>query len=137
SDMELAASLLGDAVAARPNDVALRELHERLASHAGVERGKWREAVAAELGAEAEQRLLIEAALEYERAGDLASAARVARRAAEHHGGPFIRLTSERLDIALGNTTARPANTTKPTTWRRRRGSQAEPPSTTEDLSFG
>src|SRR5690606_7653441 len=102
SDMELAAGLLGDALAARPEDVALHELHERLASHPGVERGKWREKVAAKVEPDARQRLLVEAALEYERAGDLTNASRVARQAAQD-GSEFMRLSAERLELAQGS----------------------------------
>ncbi len=104
ADMELAATLLADAVAARPHDIALQELHERLASNSSVERGKWREDVATQLEGDAKQRLLVEAALEYERAGDPVNAARVARNAAAAEGSEFMQLTAERLDMALGNT---------------------------------
>ncbi|HWO10842.1 MAG TPA: hypothetical protein VNN80_15215, partial [Polyangiaceae bacterium] len=89
SDMTLAASLLGDAVAARPHDIALQELHDRLTSQSGVERGKWREEVADQVSDESRQRLLLEAALEYERASDVESAARVATKANALSTSPF------------------------------------------------
>jgi len=106
SDMTLAASLLGDAVAARPHDIALQELHDRLTSQSGVERGRWREEVADQVSDESRQRLLLEAALEYERALDIESAARVATKAKANSQSPFVALTAERLNIARGNSAA-------------------------------
>lgn len=106
SDMTLAANLLREALSARPADVALQELHERLASQSGVERGKWRETVAAEVSDDERQRLLLEASLEYERAGDLESAARVASMAEASSDSEFVKLTTERLNIAQGASAA-------------------------------
>ncbi len=106
TDMTLAASLLGDAVAARPHDIALQELHDRLTSQSGVERGRWREEVADQVSDESRQRLFLEAALEYERAGDIESAARVATKAKTGSTSEFVALTAERLNIARGNSGA-------------------------------
>jgi tetratricopeptide (TPR) repeat protein len=91
-----AQALLELAIQAHPGDVGLRELHERLGTSAhGSDRGAWREA-AAEHASEATRVLLeLHAAFEYERAGDRASAARLAARAASA-GGALARLTAER-----------------------------------------
>lgn len=105
TDMELAASLLGDAVTARPEDMALRELHERLARQAGVERGKWREDVAAKLEGAPRLRLLAAASLEYERAGEIVEARRVLEEVAEASQSPLARLACERLETLGPDTT--------------------------------
>jgi tetratricopeptide (TPR) repeat protein len=91
-----AQALLEGAIQAHPGDVGLRELHERLGTSThGVERGAWREA-AAEHASDATRVLLeLQAAFEYERAGDRANAARLAARAATA-GGALARLTAER-----------------------------------------
>ncbi len=91
-----AQALLETAIAAHPGDVGLRELHERLGSGGGgSERGQWREA-AAEHASDATRALLeLQAAFEYERAGDRAAAARMAQRAASA-GGALARLTAQR-----------------------------------------
>jgi len=91
-----AQTLLEAAIATHPGDVGLRELYERLGSSgAGTERGAWREA-AAEHASDGTRTLLeLQAAFEYERAGDRASAARLAQRAASA-GGELARLTAER-----------------------------------------
>ena len=90
-----AQTLLETAIAAHPGDIGLRELHERLGSGGGHERGAWREA-AAEHATDTTRALLeLQAAFEYERAGDRASAARLAQRAAAS-GGALARLTAQR-----------------------------------------
>jgi tetratricopeptide (TPR) repeat protein len=91
-----AQALLETAILAHPGDVGLRELHERLGSGEGrSERGSWREA-AAEHASDGTRNLLeLQAAFEYERAGDRASAARMAQRAAST-GGALARLMAER-----------------------------------------
>ncbi|NUO49348.1 MAG: tetratricopeptide repeat protein [Polyangiaceae bacterium] len=77
-----AGSLLEEALRARPGDVGLRDLFERLSGEPPSDRATWREqranATATELPAEA-ARLALEAALEYERAGDVEAAARCAK----------------------------------------------------------
>jgi cellulose synthase operon protein C len=98
TDPARAASLLTQAVRVRPEDVALRELGERMNPTASRERGAWREDAATRLEAtEPRSALLLEAALEYERAGDLPSAAHAAHEAAEQHPGPLARVVAERL----------------------------------------
>jgi len=68
-DAELASTRLEEAHHARPDDVALRELYERLAAEPPEDRGAWREARAAKLERRAKAALLVEASLEYERMG--------------------------------------------------------------------
>jgi len=92
---EEARSLLETAIAAHPGDIGLRELHERLGSGGGHERGAWREAAAEHATDTTRSLLELQAAFEYERAGDRASAARLAQRAAAS-GGALARLTAER-----------------------------------------
>jgi tetratricopeptide (TPR) repeat protein len=103
TDMELAASLLEEALQARPNDVALRELHERLGQGVGAARAKWREEVASTLPEPAKSRLLVQAALEYERSGDTDSAARVAIATSEND--ELSRVIAER--VATGQAASR------------------------------
>ncbi|WP_437677632.1 hypothetical protein [Sorangium sp. So ce131] len=101
TDPGAAASLLEAAHRSRPQDVGLRELFERLAPEPPPDRAAWRAERASEVmrarhraasepgateggrdaaGVEA-ARLALEAALEYERAGDLEQAAACARQA--------------------------------------------------------
>lgn len=97
SDMQLAAKLLEDATKTRPSDIGLSELHDRLTPEARVEKGAWRERAARETGGEAQLRFLLEATLEYERAGDAEAAARASLEAAELGGSEFARATAERV----------------------------------------
>ncbi|MFO0552913.1 MAG: tetratricopeptide repeat protein [Polyangiaceae bacterium] len=95
SDGSSASSLLEQALRARPNDFGLRDLYERLSHEPPPDRAEWREARAQEMGVAAAgpseggdedspkvgrspdgARLAIEAALEFERAGDLEAASR-------------------------------------------------------------
>ena len=71
--------LLEQALRARPKDVALRELYERLSPEPLADRAAWREERAAEASPAEAARLALEAAFELERAGDLEGAARCAR----------------------------------------------------------
>lgn len=77
-----AGTLLEEALRARPADVGLRDLYERLSGEPPADRATWREAQAiatqSTMPTEA-ARLALEAALEYERAGDLEAASRCAR----------------------------------------------------------
>ncbi len=97
TDMGLAASLLDDATAARPGDVALHALHDRLTPGARVDKGVWREQVSEALDEEHRPRLLVEASLEFERAGDIEGAARAALAAAALDQGDYARITAERI----------------------------------------
>ncbi|MBN1612001.1 MAG: hypothetical protein JW940_35545 [Polyangiaceae bacterium] len=96
-DPDSGARLLHEAFEARPEDVALRQLLERVSATVDVERGRWREQLAERLESTARASLLTEAALEYERAGDLASAARTADAAIQCGGSALALVISERL----------------------------------------
>jgi tetratricopeptide (TPR) repeat protein len=76
-----AAGLLAQALRARPNDIGLRELYERLSPERPEDRAVWRaERAAVATGIDA-ARLWLEAALEHERDGKLDLAASAARQA--------------------------------------------------------
>ncbi len=78
---QTASALLEEALRARPADFGLRDLYERLSPEPTADRAPWREARASEQTGSEAARLAVEAALEYERAGDLDSAARAAKMA--------------------------------------------------------
>ena len=105
-DMPGAAALVEQALAARPQDLALHELHERLAGGAATERGRWRENLAADVESPMAGRLLLEAAFEYERGGDVESAARAALAATERGSSELAKVTADRL-AASSSTAAR------------------------------
>ncbi len=92
---EAALALLKEAVEARPNDVALLELCERLDHDSEQSRAKWREALAASQSGPARERLLLEAAREYEREGDAEAA--VAALAGAAAASALGRVMRERL----------------------------------------
>jgi tetratricopeptide (TPR) repeat protein len=96
-DPDTGASLLREAFEARTHDVALRQLVERVSVTVDAERGRWREQLAERLQSTARASLLTEAALEYERAGDLASAVRTAEAAVQSGGSALALVISERL----------------------------------------
>jgi tetratricopeptide (TPR) repeat protein len=96
-DADGAMSLLSQAVEACPDDVALRELGERLNAIVPQERAAWRERIAQR----SEQPrikawLLLEAAREHERLGAFEDAARCAWEAADA-GSELARVAAERL----------------------------------------
>ncbi len=80
-DASSAAMLLEAALRARPTDVALREIYERLAPEPPADRATWRAERAAEATGVEAARLWLDAALELERAGNLENAARAAQQA--------------------------------------------------------
>jgi cellulose synthase operon protein C len=80
-DPQLAGERLQEAHRARPHDVALRELYERMGSDPAEVRAAWREQRAADATGERRTLLLLEAAREFERAGDDAGALRCAEAA--------------------------------------------------------
>ncbi|MEI9936989.1 MAG: hypothetical protein WDO69_07175 [Pseudomonadota bacterium] len=106
SDLPLAQQLLEEALRARPTDLALRELSERMVPSDEQERAAWREALAATSDGRSRGRLLAEAALERGRAGDLEAAARNAFLSFESEGSDLWRVTAERY-AASGPTSAR------------------------------
>ncbi len=75
------AALLEQALRARPEDIGLRELFERLASEPPADRAEWRAERAAQTQGPDGARLALEAALDLERAGDMARASRLAAQA--------------------------------------------------------
>ena len=120
-DTAIAAERLLDAHRARPSDMALRELCERMAIEPATDRASWREQRAADATGDARTLLFLEAALEYEVAGDeegsLRSAeaaaatdaplGRIARERAELRAGRVSRLAEELLTSAKGATDTR------------------------------
>jgi cellulose synthase operon protein C len=78
---EGASTNLEQAMTARPDDFCLRELYERLAPEPPEDRAAWREARLEGQTGEVAARLAIEAALDFERSGDVESALRCARAA--------------------------------------------------------
>ena len=103
-DSDLASTRLEEAHRARPDDVALRELYERLASEPPADRGTWRERRAEKTAGPARALLFTEAALDHERAGDHASALRAAQNAREAGDMGLSRLAAERAEIETGAT---------------------------------
>src|SRR6185436_16654133 len=97
SDLDLAERLLYEAIKARPNDIALRELYERVAPTESVDRAAWRERVAEASDPGLKAHLLAEAALEYARAGDNAAATRTGLEAAGLGAGELTLMRAERL----------------------------------------
>ncbi len=100
-DPALAAERLLEAHRARPTDVALRELFERMASEPTEDRALWREQRAAEASGNARTLLFLEAAAEYDRAGDEEGALRSAEAAATTEA-PLGRITRERAELRAG-----------------------------------
>jgi cellulose synthase operon protein C len=95
NDLALAASLLGDAVAARSHDVALRELHERIAASSDEDRAAWREQRASAGSDELKRELFAQAALEHRRAGNAEGAARAAQAAAQLGAGELLQVLAD------------------------------------------
>ncbi len=112
----LASERLLEAHRTRPVDIALRELYERMAPEPPEDSASWREQRASEATGGARALLYLEAAHEYERAGDEeaavrcaeaaatadASLGRVARERAELRAGRVARLADELLSVAKG-----------------------------------
>ncbi|HYJ10101.1 MAG TPA: hypothetical protein VEX18_13860, partial [Polyangiaceae bacterium] len=92
SDMTVAASLLGDAMTARPNDVALRELHERIAGSSHEQRAAWREQLAESASDDGKRELYTQAALEHRRAGNTEATCRTAQAALQLGAGELLRV---------------------------------------------
>ena len=103
-DADLASTRLEEAHRSRPDDVALRELYERLAVEPPSDRGAWRERRAEKASGSTKALLFTEAAIEHERAGDHASALRAAQAARDAGDTGLSRAAAERAEIALGAT---------------------------------
>ncbi len=111
---EVAGERMLEAHSARPADVALRALYERMAAQPPADGASWREQRATEAKGETRVLLLLEAAYEHEQAGDeegalrAAEAAaatdarlgRIARERAELRTGRAARLADELLSLA-------------------------------------
>lgn len=104
ADPALAATRLEEAHRARPADVALRELYERLAVEPPSDRAEWRERRAEGLAGPAKASVLTEAAHEFERAGDAQGALRTAKAAVASGGGALARAVLERAEVGAGQT---------------------------------
>jgi tetratricopeptide (TPR) repeat protein len=97
----LASERLLEAHRARPTDVALRELYERMAQEPPDDRATWREQRAVEASGEARTLLFLEAAHEHERAGDEDGALRAAEAAAATEAA-LGRIARERAELRTG-----------------------------------
>lgn len=97
----LAGERLLEAHRARPADVALRELYERMAQDPPDDRATWREQRAADATGDARTLLFLEAAHEHERAGDEEGALRAAEAAAATEAS-LGRIARERAELRSG-----------------------------------
>ena len=100
---EVASERLAEAHAARPEDVALRELYERLSVEPLTDRASWRETRAQSAVGPAQALLFTEAAYEYERAGDKEAFLRAAQAAVESGDTGLGRLALERAEVEGGS----------------------------------
>ena len=103
-DNDLASTRLEEAHRARPDDVALRELYERLATDPPPDRGAWRERRAMQSAGPTRALLFTEAAIDHERAGDPASALRAAQHARQAGDTGLSLLAEERAELLTGQT---------------------------------
>jgi predicted Zn-dependent protease len=100
---ELATERLAEAHGARPDDLALRELYERVAVELPTDIAAWRERRAASSHAPATRaRFFLEAAHQYERAGDTPATLRNAAAALAEDVTGLARLALERSEIESG-----------------------------------
>jgi tetratricopeptide (TPR) repeat protein len=97
-DPALAAERILESHRARPADVALRELLERMAPDPLDDSAVWRERRASEAGGDARTLLFLEASREYERLGDDEGALRCAEAAAASESG-LGRIARERAEL--------------------------------------
>jgi len=100
-DPALAAERLQEAHRARPSDVALRDLCERMVSEPLDDSAAWREGRAAAATGEARTLFYLEAALDYERAGEEEGALRCAEGAA-NSGAALGAIARERAELRTG-----------------------------------
>ena len=100
-DPGLAAERLQEAQRARPGDVALRELFERISPEPPDDNAAWRERRAAEGGGDARTLLFLDAAREHLRSGDEEGALRCAEAAASTESG-LARVARERAEFGAG-----------------------------------
>lgn len=103
-DPALAAERLEEALRSRPEDMALRELFERVSKESPSFRAPWREERAAAATGPARDLLALEAAYEFDRNGDAAGAMRVLRSVVEGTAiAPLLRVALERAELAAGD----------------------------------
>jgi tetratricopeptide (TPR) repeat protein len=99
-DPKRAAERVAEALEVRPEDVALHELAERLDPTRTIERARVREQLSERATSpRARARLLFEAAIEYERQGARADAARAARAAGATGGSELAQAAAERYSV--------------------------------------
>jgi tetratricopeptide (TPR) repeat protein len=101
-DPAAAAERAREAHAARPADVALRDLYERLSPEPPPDQGVWRERRAAHATGEARAMLYMEAAHTYELQGDKSGALRAAEAAVGSADSILARLARERAELDAG-----------------------------------
>ena len=105
-DASLAATLMEQASRARPADAALRALYERFHEGRPEDWVAWRVDRAAESDGPEKARLLLEAALECERAGQADTAAKLALQALDAGAGDLASRCLERCELAGASTTS-------------------------------
>jgi tetratricopeptide (TPR) repeat protein len=104
TDATLAAGLLEEALRARPDDVAVRELLERISPTPPADRAEWRASRAAAATGNAKNLLLLEAAWDFERQEQHAPALAAVRQMGEPSTmAPLARVALERLEVAAGD----------------------------------
>lgn len=99
-DVSFAASLMEEATRARPGDFALRALYERFCEGRPDDWAAWRAERAGQCEGAEKARLLLEAALECERRGQLDDAAKLAQTASEAGAGQLASLCLARCELA-------------------------------------
>jgi lipopolysaccharide biosynthesis regulator YciM len=97
-----AAACAEEAHKARPDDIALRELYERLSPEPPEDQGAWREERARKAVGDARAIFYMEAAHKYEARGDKASALRAAEAAVASGDSVLARLARERAELDAG-----------------------------------
>jgi predicted Zn-dependent protease len=102
TDPRAAAERAEEAHRARPDDIALRELFERLSPDPPPDQGAWREERAAKAMGDAKAIFYMEAAHKYEIQGDKASALRAAEAAVASGDSVLARLARERAELDAG-----------------------------------
>ncbi len=103
AEPEVASERLAEAHGARPEDVALRELYERLSVEPLTDRGSWRETRAQSAVGPSQALLFTEAAYEFERAGEKDAFLRAAQAARESGDGGLGKLALERAEVEAGS----------------------------------
>ncbi len=104
TDTTLAAGLLEEALRARPDDVAVRELLERISPTPPTDRAEWRASRAAAATGSAKSLLLLEAAWDYERQEQPEAALAAIRQIGEPTTmAPLARVALERVEVAAGD----------------------------------